>query len=56
MPLRNRRKRGWYDAFMDAGIWVLFFALLVPAGAVGYVIGEIRRYTSGESRWLTPSS
>ena len=37
---RNRRKRGWYDAFMDAGIWVLFALLLLPAGLVGYAIGK----------------
>ena len=34
------RKRGWYSAFLDAGIWVLFVALLLPAAAVGYVIGK----------------
>ncbi len=37
---RTRRKRGWYDAFMDAGIWVLFALLLLPAGLVGYAIGK----------------
>ncbi|NUT56855.1 MAG: PQQ-binding-like beta-propeller repeat protein, partial [Thermoleophilia bacterium] len=37
---RGRRKRGWYDAFMDAGIWVLFALLLLPAGVVGYLIGK----------------
>ena len=37
---REPRKRGWYDAFMDAGIWVLFAVLLLPAGIVGYVIGK----------------
>ena len=40
MARADRRKRGWYDAFMDAGIWVLFALLLLPAGAVGYVIGK----------------
>ena len=40
MPRGERRKRGWYDAFMDAGIWVLFVVLLLPAVAVGYVIGK----------------
>jgi quinohemoprotein ethanol dehydrogenase len=40
MPRGNGRKRGWYGAFMDAGIWLLFFALLLPAAAVGYVIGK----------------
>ena len=40
MPRGERRKRGWYDAFMDAGIWVLFVILLLPAVAVGYVIGK----------------
>jgi hypothetical protein len=33
-------KRRLVDAFLDAGIWLLFFALLVPAGFVGYVIGQ----------------
>jgi quinohemoprotein ethanol dehydrogenase len=37
---RARRRRGWYDAFMDAGIWILFVLLLVPAAFVGYVIGK----------------
>src|SRR5687768_6813194 len=40
MPRAERRKRGWYSAFLDAGIWVLFTALLLPAVAVGYVIGK----------------
>ena len=40
MPRGERRKRGWYDAFMDVGIWVLFVILLLPAVAVGYVIGQ----------------
>jgi quinohemoprotein ethanol dehydrogenase len=31
------------DAFLEAGIWVLFAALLVPAGVVGYVIGHSER-------------
>jgi quinohemoprotein ethanol dehydrogenase len=37
---RARRRRGWYDAFMDVGIWILFVLLLVPAAFVGYVIGK----------------
>jgi quinohemoprotein ethanol dehydrogenase len=37
---RATRKRGWYTAFLDGGIWVLFALLLVPAGVVGYVIGK----------------
>ena len=40
MPRGERRKRGWYSAFLDAGIWVLFVVLLLPAAAVGYVIGK----------------
>jgi hypothetical protein len=28
------------DAFLEVGIWLLFFALLVPAGFVGYAIGN----------------
>ena len=35
-----RRKSTWYDAFLDVGIWILFVLLLIPAGAVGYVIGK----------------
>jgi len=30
----------WIDAFLDAGIWLLFFALLIPAGVIGWVIGH----------------
>jgi alcohol dehydrogenase (cytochrome c) len=37
----NRRRRIW-DAFLDVGLWLLFFALLIPAGVVGYVIGTHR--------------
>src|SRR5512134_907330 len=40
MARGERRKRGWYDAFMDAGIWLLFALLLIPAGVVGYAIGK----------------
>jgi hypothetical protein len=28
------------NRFLEAGIWLLFFALLVPAGFVGYEIGR----------------
>jgi mono/diheme cytochrome c family protein len=28
------------DSFLQAGIWLLFALLLVPAGVVGYVIGQ----------------
>jgi len=37
---RTRRRGGWYGWFLDAGIWVLFVLLLLPAAAVGYVIGK----------------
>ena len=37
---RTSRARRWYDAFLDVGIWVLFAALLLPAGIVGYAIGK----------------
>ena len=37
---RARRGGGWYGRFLDAGIWVLFVLLLLPAAAVGYVIGK----------------
>ena len=40
MARAERRRRGWYGAFLDAGIWVLFVALLLPAAGVGYVIGK----------------
>ena len=41
MGRRGEAERGsrWL-AFLDVGIWLLFFALLVPAGFVGYVIGK----------------
>jgi hypothetical protein len=28
------------NRFLEVGIWLLFFALLVPAGFVGYEIGR----------------
>jgi outer membrane protein assembly factor BamB len=34
-----QRKRA-EDAFLEVGIWLLLFALLVPAGFVGYAIGN----------------
>jgi quinohemoprotein ethanol dehydrogenase len=40
MARGERRKRSWYDAFLDVGVWILFVALLLPAVAVGYVIGK----------------
>ena len=32
--------RSWREAFFEAGIWLLFIALLIPAVAVGYAIGH----------------
>jgi hypothetical protein len=37
------RKHDWVDRFLEVGIWLLFFALLVPAGFAGY---EIERSVS----------
>jgi hypothetical protein len=36
MSARDRR----IDLFLNAGIWLLFIALLVPAGFVGWEIGR----------------
>jgi hypothetical protein len=33
-------RRTWVDTFLDFGIWLLFFVLLIPAGVVGWVIGH----------------
>jgi outer membrane protein assembly factor BamB len=33
------KRRKSVDRFLEAGIWLVFFALLVPAGFVGYEIG-----------------
>ena len=35
-----QRKRRFWDGFLDVGIWLLFFALLLPAAIVGYAIGH----------------
>ena len=35
-----QRKRRFWDGFLDVGIWLLFFALLLPAAFVGYAIGD----------------
>ena len=40
MAQRDRRKRGAWDSFLEVGIWLLFLALLLPAGVVGYAIGK----------------
>src|SRR5215210_3956801 len=34
------RSRSRMDTFLEVGIWLLFFALLVPAGIVGWSIGH----------------
>src|SRR3954463_4930232 len=33
-------RRRWINGFLDVGVWLLFFALLVPAGLVGYFVGH----------------
>jgi cytochrome c6 len=33
-------QRSARDLFLEAGIWLLLAALLIPAGVVGYVIGQ----------------
>jgi outer membrane protein assembly factor BamB/cytochrome c5 len=38
--MTDARQDRFVDGFLDAGIWLLFIALLVPAGVVGYVIGH----------------
>jgi alcohol dehydrogenase (cytochrome c) len=38
MAGRGRRNR--WNGFLEVGIWLLFVALLLPAGVVGYVIGK----------------
>jgi quinohemoprotein ethanol dehydrogenase len=40
MARSERRKSGWYGALLDAGIWIIFALLLLPAGLVGYAIGK----------------
>jgi outer membrane protein assembly factor BamB len=37
--MRAQRWNAW-NAFLEVGLWLLFFALLVPAGVVGYTIGR----------------
>ena len=34
------KRRRFRDGFLEVGIWLLFFVLLVPAGIVGYAIGN----------------
>ncbi len=34
------------DRFLEVGIWRLFFALLVPAGFVGWAVGRSTRNVS----------
>ena len=47
------RDRG-AGTFWQAGIWLLFFALLVPAGAVGWAIGH-QSGTSATTPTTAPS-
>jgi outer membrane protein assembly factor BamB len=46
-PDRKKRAR---DAFLEVGIWLLFFALLVPAGVVGYAIGRSTGHAEASAR------
>jgi hypothetical protein len=39
--MRGARQR--YDRFLDVGIWLLFFALLIPAGLAGWAIGHTEK-------------
>src|SRR6266516_2246511 len=48
-----QRKRA-EDAFLEVGIWLLFFALLVPAGFVGYAIGNATSHAQTSVRAPTP--
>jgi alcohol dehydrogenase (cytochrome c) len=50
-----RHRRIW-DGFLDVGLWLLFFALLVPAGLVGYAIGTHREDKSGSPAAAAPST
>ena len=34
------RRRRWVNGFLDVGVWLLFFGLLVPAALVGYYVGH----------------
>ena len=51
-----KRKRRIPDAVFEAGMWLLFFALLVPAGIVGYVIGRDGDGQGGEAQRVTVSA
>jgi hypothetical protein len=46
-PAQRRKAR---DMFLEAGVWLLFFALLVPAGFVGYVIGRSTSHSDTSAR------
>ena len=45
-PQRPPANRDAVDTFLTVGIWVLFVALLVPAGVVGWVIGHDSAHTT----------
>lgn len=49
-----KRRSHW---FLDGGIWLLFFVLLVPAGIVGWAIGKelrLNRFRIIISRYTNP--
>ena len=50
MAARGRRRRSAFDTFLEFGIWLLFVALLVPAGFTGWAIGH---YTGRHTRTVT---
>ena len=44
-----RRRNRFRNGFLDVGIWLLLFALLIPAFAAGYAIGENRAEDDAKS-------
>jgi outer membrane protein assembly factor BamB len=43
VPTPQRRR--FIDGFLEVGIWLLFFALLVPAGVTGWAVGHYTGHT-----------
>jgi outer membrane protein assembly factor BamB/cytochrome c5 len=53
MSTTRTQRRKARNAFFEVGFWLLFFALLVPAGVVGYAIG--RSTNSAEASVAAPA-
>src|SRR4051794_15781281 len=51
----TRRSRSWVGPALQVLVWLLFIALLVPAGGVGYVLGKNSEEDAAQTKTVTVS-